>query len=141
MEFSEILKILATEGIKTVISMFSQGKIKREDFELAILTHICTCLENMSNKLDALSNGLKYIKDTLDSMSGKFDVLSNKPDIISGKLDSLSSELKSIKDTLNFMSNHVERIEKILHNINDNIVITYEQTVTILRKLMRITTE
>ena len=116
----EVLRILSEQGLKTLISMFSQGKIKREDFELAILTHMCTCLENMTNRLDTLSS--------------KLDTLSNKLDVI-------SNELKSIKDTLNFMSNHVERIEKILHNINDNIVITYEQTVTILRKLMRITTE
>ena len=120
MEFLEVLKILNEQGFKTLISMFSQGKIKREDFELAILTHICTCLENMTNKLDTLSS--------------KLDTLSNK-------LDILSNDLKSIKDTLDFMSSRLERIEKILHNINENIVITYEQTVTILRKLMRTSTE
>ena len=116
----EVLRILSEQGLKTLISMFSQGKIKREDFELAILTHMCTCLENMTNRLDTLSS--------------KLDTLSNKLDVI-------SNELKSIKDTLNFTSSRIERIEKILHNINENIVITYEQTVTILRKLMRISTE
>ncbi|NPA23007.1 MAG: hypothetical protein GXO23_01735 [Crenarchaeota archaeon] len=137
---SEITNLieLAIRGGLSMLDMFKlyvEGKLKKDDLVLLLQFYSISRVENMSEKLDKLSNNVSNIDSKLDKIDRKLDIINEKLGGMDRKLENIDRKLDYVIDRLDRIDSRLESIDRKIERLCYEISEDRKTMVIVLRHI------